>query len=101
VQSLPIGHTLENYLPPKADRELDGLFLENLRSAASAKNGVSINVDAHGFKTLDKFMRALMVFQVFHHEHDKIVVVQFPKVLGHESFDQRFQFSVDHALVLG
>src|ERR1700753_1689165 len=30
VQSLSVGHTLENHLPPKTNRKLDGLFLQDL-----------------------------------------------------------------------
>ena len=60
-----------------------------------------INAMTHRFEALNEFLWTLVIFQVLHHEHDEIVIIQLSKVLRHKAFDQRFQLPVDHTLVLG
>lgn len=62
--------------------------------------GLWINITTHGFEALDKLLRTLVIFQVFHHEHNEVIIIQLSEVFGHEAFDQWFQFPVDHTLVL-
>ena len=50
------------------------------------------------FKTFNKLLRTLMVFEVLDTEHDQIIVFKLTKIFDHLAFDEWLKLPINHLL---